>query len=218
MSPEPETSADIAARWRAAAARLVGVLRAADDEELRLSVLKRVARGFGEHGYPAFLKLLMIVADSHDHDARRLLASSLAVALRRADLPGGQLTSWGASRFWTLQQPFPADQLPGNVYGLAPRRQLGPLEYLTVWYCQRTQRPLLSEASFRLALCSLIRLIELDADARERYARKLQTDAEDEVEGTYTRTTRARLAAMAAAWRAGEPPEAIAAAAAIWAH
>src|SRR3546814_14594528 len=82
---------------RAAADRLVSALAAHSDPEYRLTVLKRLVRRLGEERYPLFLRLLGVVAESDDARAQRLLAETFGTALRRMDVPGGALSSWGRS-------------------------------------------------------------------------------------------------------------------------
>ncbi|WP_024891908.1 hypothetical protein [Luteimonas huabeiensis] len=198
---------------RAAADRLVSALAAHDDPEYRLTVLKRLARRLGEEHYPVFLRLLNVVAESDDERAKRLLAGTIGTALRRMDLPGGALSSWGATRLPDNVTPFAASALSGQFFGATPRRLLGPVEYLTVWHMQRTQRTPLGAQAFRDSLAHLIDLLDHSEEARALYPQKLAADAENELEGAYTRATRDRLAAVAAAWKAGKAPAEIAQAA-----
>ncbi|MGO1070893.1 hypothetical protein [Lysobacter sp. CA199] len=198
---------------RAAADRLISALAAHSDPEYRLTVLKRVVRRLGEERYPLFIRLLGVVAESDDVRAQRLLADTFGTALRRMDLPGGALSSWGATRLPDATGPVAVSSLSGHFFGATPRRQLGPVEYLTVWYLQRTQRTALGAATFRTALSRLIALLNRNEDARTLYPQKLASDAQNELEGAYTRATRERLAAIAAAWRAGLSPDAVAQAA-----
>ncbi len=198
---------------RQSADRLVSSLAAHADPEYRLTVLKRLVRRLGEDGYPLFLRLLNVIAESDDARAQRLLADTFGTALRRMDLPGGALSSWGATRLPDSAGPLAASALSGQFFGAAPRRSLGPIEYLTVWHLQRTQRSELSAAVFRSSLARLVALFNRSDEARALYPQKLAADAQNEMEGAYTRATRERLAAMAAAWSAGQPPEAVAAAA-----
>jgi len=199
--------------WRESATRLVGLLEQVGDDELRLAVLKQLNRRFGEHGYPGFLKLLLIVAESGHALAQRRLADSLALGLRRGDAPSGVLTSWGATRFWSARQPLHSGMLPGNILGLAPRRQLDPLEYLTVWFSQRTHRPYLGERTYGQSLLRLLELFNTSALARQYYPLKIEADLEG-IEGAFTRQTSQRLATLAAGWRQGQPLATLAAAAA----
>ena len=67
-APSPEA-------LRTAAGRLVASLAAHDDDEYRLTVLRRLARRLGDDGYPLFLRLLTVVAESDDTDAKRVLRS-----------------------------------------------------------------------------------------------------------------------------------------------
>jgi hypothetical protein len=59
----------------------------------------------------------------------------------------------------------------------------------------------------------MIALLNRSDDARVLYPQKLAADAENELEGAYTRATRERLAAIAAAWKAGRSPDEVAQAA-----
>lgn len=201
------------AALRTAADRLVSALAAHGDAEYRLTVLKRLARRLGEEHYPMFLRLLAVVAESDDDHAKRLLAETFGTALRRMDLPGGALSSWGATRLPDNVAPLSAGTLSGQFFGATPRRLLGPVEYLTVWHLQRTQRTPLGARTFCTALAHLIALLNHSEDARTLYPQKLAADAENELEGAYSRATRERLAAVAAAWKAGRSPEEVAQAA-----
>lgn len=198
---------------RDAAARLVSALAAHDDPEYRLAVLKRLSRRLGEDHYPMFLRLLGVVAESDDGQAKRLLADTVATALRRSDLPGGALSSWGATRLPENVTGMSAGALSGGFFGSSPRRMLGPVEYLVVWHLQRTQRTTLGAETFAHHLALLVDLLNHSAEAALLYPQKLAADAQNELEGAYTRATRDRLAAIARAWQAGQPPAAVAQAA-----
>jgi len=201
------------AQLRAAAARLVSALAAHDDGEYRLAVLKRLSRRLGEDHYPMFLRLLAVVAESDDADAKRLLADTVATALRRSDLPGGALSSWGATRLPDNVTGMSAGALSGGFFGSSPRRMLGPIEYLVVWHLQRTQRASLGADTFRRHLALFVDLLNHSSEAATLYPQKLAADAQNELEGAYTRATRERLAAIARAWQSGLPPDAVAQAA-----
>lgn len=209
MNDAPPSPAEL----RTAADRLVSALAAHSDPEYRLTVLKRLVRRLGEERYPLFLRLLGVVAESDDARAQRLLADTFGTALRRMDLPGGALSSWGATRLPDNAAPVAASAFSGQFFGATPRRLLGPVEYLTVWHLQRTQRTALSAATFRTALSRMIALLNRSEDARALYPQKLAADAQNELEGAYTRATRERLAAIAAAWKAGRTPDEVAQAA-----
>lgn len=215
-APMPASTAT-AEQLRDAAGRLVDALAAHEDPEYRLAVLKRLSRRLGEDGYPMFLRLLAVVAESDGDDARRLLADTVAVALRRADLPGGALSSWGATGLPDVTG-MSAGALSGQFFGASPRRMLGPVEYLLVWHLQRTQRTALGADTFRRQLALLVDLLNRSPEARRLYPQKLAADAQNELEGAYTRATRARMAAIAAAWQAGRSPDEVAQAALDAAH
>lgn len=201
------------AALRTAADRLVSALAAHSDPEYRLTVLKRLVRRLGQERYPLFLRLLGVVAESDDLRAQRLLADTFGTALRRMDMPGGALSSWGAAQLPTGGGPMAASAFSGQFFGATPQRLLGPVEYLTVWHLQRTQRTALGAETFRTSLSRMIALLNRNDDARALYPQKLAADAQNELEGAYTRATRDRLAAIAAAWKAGQSPDDVAQAA-----
>lgn len=179
--------------------RLVSALQQEPSAELRLVLAKRIVRQLGDEAYPVFLKILLIVAESEDAAAKQTVADLLASAAQRMDLPSGQLSSWGSS---SRDEEAPASG------SLNRRRLLGPLEYLTVWYCQQTQRPMLEEPLYADALRKLLALFDLNPQLRAFYAGKLAADAGNELEGTYTRDTRDILQRLAQGWQtAGSTPE-----------
>lgn len=186
------------------ARRLIGALQQEASIELRLALAKRVIRQLGEDAYPVFLKILLIVAESEDAAAKQTLADLLAAAAQRMDLPSGQLSAWGGS----------GQREPPAPHSLSRRRLLGPIEYLTVWYCQQTQQPMLEETLYADAIRKLVALFDHNTQLRTLYAGKLLADAGDELEGTYSCETRSILARLARCWQqAGSTPEAVASAA-----
>ena len=209
----PLPQADQAHPMVVSAGRLVSALLFNRDEDFRLALLKRVARKLGESdGYPTFIKLLTTISESADEPGKRALAATLGIGLRRNDLPSGQLTAWGASRLWQAGGPA-GGQLGSQLFGAAPHRSFGPIEYLTAWFGQGTQRIRLGANTYADTLRSLIDLVNADSDARTLYPRKLEADTLLELEGIYMRGTRDRLATIASAWSAGMPSAQIAAAA-----
>ena len=100
-----------------------------------------------------------LVAESDDGDTKRLLADTVVTALRRSDLPGGALSSWGATRLPENVTGMSAGALAGGFFGSSPRRMLGPVEYLVVWHLQRTQRTSLGADAFRRHLALLVDLL-----------------------------------------------------------
>jgi hypothetical protein len=199
----------VAAPWRESAARLGQLLESSADEESCLAVLKQLNRRFGDHGHPGFLKLLLIIAESGNVSVQRRLADAFALGLRRGDAPSGALTSWGATQFWSSDQPLYAGMLPGNPASIAPRRHLDPIEYLTAWFSQRTHRPNLAESTYRESLTRLLVLFDRSPLARRWYPLKIEADLGG-IEGAFTRQTRERLAILIDAWKRGQPAALIA--------
>jgi hypothetical protein len=197
-----------------AAQQLMHALAQSQDEEYRLALLKRIVRRLGPTGYPRFLKLLLTVAQSRDERAKKALADVFAYALRKMDLPGGEMTSWGASSMGADGETMSASALSGVFFSGAPKRAFGPIEYLSAWFGQSTQRRRLSAQSYQDALQALLTLFSYSPQAAALYQQKLEADAKTEMEGAYTRQTRERMRAIAQSWRDGLPPSAIAAQAA----
>lgn len=193
------------ARLRETAARLAGALRSARSPEYRLAILKRLARRLGDGAYPVFLKLLSIIAESDDDVAKAAIAEALVLALNRMDLPSGHITSWGGSN---LRGGEPEGSEP--VASTSPRRQLGPIEFLTAWYAQRTQLPQLDEKHYAQTLSLLIELCNHSPELSRLYPAKLDADSRSELEGAYTRVTRDTLAAIAKSWNADAAPAEVA--------
>lgn len=189
------------ARLRETAARLAGALRSERNPEYRLAILKRLARRLGDGAYPVFLKLLSIVAESDDDVAKSAVAEALVLALNRMDLPSGHITSWGGSN---LRGGEAEGREPSA--STSPRRQLGPIEFLTAWYAQRTQLPQLDEKHYAQTLSLLIELCNHSPELRRLYPAKLDADSRSELEGAYTRVTRDTLAAIAKSWDAEASP------------
>lgn len=181
------------------------------NDDFRLALLKRVSRKLGEdQGYPTFIKLLTTISESSDENAKRAVAATLGIGLRRNDLPGGTLTAWGASRMWQAGTQI-SGALAGQLFGSsAPSRSFGPIEYLTAWLAQGTQRIRLGDEAYAKTLSQLIDLINFDRDACALYPQKLEADTQTELEGVYMRGTRDRLAAIAAGWKNGMTPKQIA--------
>jgi len=167
--------------------RLVAALQREPSLELRLALAKRLVRQLGDEAYPVFLKMLLIVAESEDTAAKQCIADLLAAAAQRMDLPSGQLSAWGSA---------------ANASGSMNRRRLlGPIEYLTVWYCQQTQRPVLDRTLYADALRKLLALFDLNAQLRTFYADKIAAEVGLELEGTYTCETRQILGRLAQRWQ-----------------
>jgi len=172
----------------------------------RAALLNRVARRLSDEWYPAFIKIACVIGESHDDSAKRLLAEALAHAMKTGDLPSGSLTSWGASTDWL---PAPAG-VPSAFFRSIPKRSLGPIEFLSSWHSQSTNRAPLCDDVYRTALTSLLELFNASPAAARVYQSKLQSDSVNEPEGTFTCVTRARLSAIASLWAEGRSPAEIA--------
>lgn len=185
---------------------LLDALTQPSNADLRSAVLNRVAKQLGDEWYPAFIKIACVIGESDDEAAKRVLADSLAQAMKKGDLPSGSLTSWGVSDEW---MPPPAG-VPRSFFRAAPRRSLGPIEYLSSWHSQSTNRAPLSDDVYRTSLTSLLQLFNASPAAARIYQIKLQSDSINELEGTFTAITRARLSTIASLWSQGILPAEIA--------
>jgi len=185
---------------------LLDALNCQSSADLRAAVLNRVAKQLGDEWYPAFIKIACVIGESDDESAKRLLADSLAHAMKKGDLPSGSLTSWGVSGDWI---PTPAG-VPRSFFRSAPRRSLGPIEYLSSWHSQSTNRAPLSDDVYRTSLTGLLRLFNASPAAARVYQIKLQADSVNELEGTFTAITRARLSTISSLWSEGVQPAEIA--------
>jgi hypothetical protein len=205
-------------QWRTMANRLCGAMRLINDDDTRLSVLKAMVNRLGTDAYPALIKLLTIVAESSDADAKRRLAQTLGFAAQRSDLPKGELNAWGLTQYigsglTSESTPVNAGSFLRSYLAGSATRGLGPIEYLIVWYSQKTQRPYLGEAVFMDSLVKLIKLINVDPQAARIYANAILMDLDSRTEGAFTRLTQLRLTDTARAWLGGSVPEDIARAA-----
>ncbi|WP_020410915.1 hypothetical protein [Hahella ganghwensis] len=195
-------------RWLAMAGRLQQAMSSIVDLDVRLAVLNQLSEQLGNHGYPGFIKLLMIISRSTDFPAKKALAETLAAAVQRADMPSGVLNAWGSSQIVNhsnISSPISASRLLRSYWGEAPQRGLGPIEYLTVWFGQKTQRPYLSDQAYVKALTGLISLVNCSDYARQLYAGKILSDVESMTEGAYTRQTKLRLSRLGESWLENQP-------------
>lgn len=196
-------------QWLGIAQRLSESMIQVDDEAHRLCVLKALVRRLGVDAYPALIKLLIIVSESTDTQVRARLAQTLGYAAQCGDLPKGELNAWGLSRYVANEiaaQPVDAGSLMRHYWAGSATRGLGPIEYLTVWHSQKTQRPYLSDNVYLDSLGKIIALINADSQAAKRYADAILLDLETRPEGAFTRQTRLRLSSLATTWLGGAAP------------
>jgi hypothetical protein len=72
--------------WQQAAQRLIAFLETTDDTQRALAVLNLLCRRFGDHGYPGFLKLLLIIGNSAATLAKQRLSDAIALGLQRGNV------------------------------------------------------------------------------------------------------------------------------------
>ncbi|MGY6555237.1 MAG: hypothetical protein ACXIUM_12040 [Wenzhouxiangella sp.] len=201
-------------RLYCASAQLVAGLEACrSSPEAGLALVKRLARTLGREpdGYPCLLKLLLVVAEYGNAEERRLLAQTLALGLRRGDLPSGSVSLWGGSTAWpanvSASAGLSALELMMAQTTVSPRRSLGPLEYLTAWRFQKTQHPPLEHAIYRRSMALLLDLLNQDASCRKLYPVHLRRVVDEAVDGQFTGQTRQALLRLADAWESESPAQ-----------
>lgn len=190
------------ADWVAAGAALVQGLAGLDRREDRLELVNRCCLDFGDNLYPAFLKLLCAIGRFGEPAARALVADTLAEAIATARLPSGRMAAWGGLG--------PAVGHPGAPPPGRAVRSFGPVEYLCTWHMEGRGEMPLDEETFATACRLLATLIGASPQATEFYSDKLQQDASDPLDGTYSRSTRQLLDAFARGLQAGRDPDSIA--------
>lgn len=180
--------------WSGAAQTLVeGCCTLPEAERLRW--LERLCIGLGDQLYPAFLRVLCLVGDHGEALAQRAVAATLMQALASGRLPSGRQTAWGAS----------TGALPGAANRAATRQQ-GPIEFLCAWYLRPGGTDPLSATGFDQSARALLGLVAHDPQAHALYRARLAAAAADPLEGAWSRSDRAALSALVAAWQPGAAP------------
>lgn len=181
--------------WEAAAQALINGCAALTTPEQRVRFMDRVCLALGDQLYPAFLRLLCLVSDHGDENAKRAVAQTLVHALSTGRMPSGRLNAWGSH---ASEAGAPAT---------AHTRSLGPIEYLCAWHAQQSGPTPLPVAAFDTAARAVISLVSVDPQAKALYCAKLRQDIDDQLGGSLTRTTRAALSALVSSWEAGDSPD-----------
>jgi len=178
--------------WVGAAEVLIQACSDHPDEETRVRWMEQICLRLGDALYPAFLRVLCVVGEQGTALAQRRVASTLLAALLSDRLPAGRQSAWGAQR-------------------MAASRSHGPLEYLCAWHLHPNGAELLPAARFDRAARSLLGLIGHDPQAHALYRSRLLAAADDPLEGTWSRTDRIALRALAQAWSGGDAQAAVSA-------
>ena len=188
LKPQPD--------WLAAAQALVDGLGALREAHERTELMESVCSGLGDGLYPAFVNLLCHIERQGEPAVQVLVADALVQALRSGRLPSGRLTAWGTAQ-------------PDAAFGHG--RSLGPVEYLCAWHAQPSGREPLPATAFDAALQPLLRLVSTSTEARALYCAKLRADAQDPLGGSWSRSARQGVLALADAWESGAPADNVAA-------
>lgn len=174
--------------WYGAAEALIEACVYLPTSEDRVRWFERLCLSLGDALYPAFLHVLCHIGEHGDPGAQKAVADVLVLALQSGRLPSGRQAAWG------------------SVHGAATR-SMGPIEYLCAWHAQPGNRGQLNATAFDRAARALLGLVSHSDSARQLYCAKLRADAEDPMDGAWSRTTRQALQAMTHAWAAGAQPQ-----------
>ena len=169
-----------------------------ESEEQGCQVISRFVGRLGEQGFPGFIKVLLVISESADEVLKVRLARCMALLIKQHNIPKGKLSAWGSSLFWNQSDSssFSIRQL-----GFTPKREYGPIEYLTVWFSQKTHRPYLTGDLFQDCLFKLLQLFA-HGEARLVYLEYLAVDLASASDGAYSRITRQRLQRLLDEWDA----------------
>ncbi|URI07195.1 hypothetical protein MW290_00790 [Aquincola tertiaricarbonis] len=178
--------------WAGAAQLLIDGCAHADGAAERIELLERLCDALGDQLYPAFLKVLCVVATHGTDAAQAAVAQALVDGLASGRVPSGRRPAWGAPPSWT----------GGGPAGRGGQA-LGPVEYLCAWYVQAEGPVADRREAFSASLGKLLGLLSRSQRAREGYAARLCMVADDPIGGALSRDTRAGLRALAQAWQDG---------------
>ncbi|MBX2838389.1 MAG: hypothetical protein KTR35_16145 [Gammaproteobacteria bacterium] len=173
--------------WHSAATQLVHGLVELPQAEARIQLLETVCEQLGNQLYPAFLQILQAINEFADLESKQIIASTLVSCLRSGRLPSGKLSAWGSST------------LTGDS-SFGQTRILGPIEYVCAWYSQGNASSPLTLQQFTSILTHLMELVATDDQAKQLYARKLISDADDPMSGTLSNQTRTALRDFTDLW------------------
>jgi hypothetical protein len=174
--------------WLGAAQLLVDGCAYLPGTQARVQLLERLCVALGPALYPALIGVLCTIGDQGSDAAMAAVADTLVEALRTGRLPGGRRAAWGvASANWA--------QAKGT-------RSLGPVEYLCAWQAEPATlaASAMSDIEFDRALRALLVLVSQNDMARALYCERLRAVADDPLEGTLSRGTRAAIRQLAASW------------------
>lgn len=172
--------------WAGAAQLLIDGCAHAEGAAERTELLERLCDALGDQLYPAFLKVLCVVATHGTEAAQAAVAQALVDGLASGRVPSGRRPAWGARPAWA---------------GGGPGQALGPVEYLCAWYAQAEGPVADRRDAFSVSMAHLLGLLSRGERAREAYAARLRMVADDPIGGALSRDTRAGLRALAQAWQ-----------------
>jgi hypothetical protein len=174
--------------WAGAAEVLIESCAYLPTPEDRVRWMERLCVSLGDALYPAFLQVLCRIGEHGNAQAQKTVADTLVLALQSGRMPSGRHAAWGAQ--WDPSK--------------RATRTIGPIEYLCAWFAQPDGRGTLGAAPFDLAARSLIGLVSHSETARRLYCATLMSVAEDPLEGTWSRSSRQALQAMARGWASAD--------------
>ena len=186
--------------------RLITLLERIEDIELLANLLSRLTHKKNGLSYIEFLGFLILVSEHQNRSLHVRLAESLNLAMHNSNFPTGELSAWGAGSAW---HEFSGPGFSAHQLAMIPKRRYGILEFLTVWYGQKTQKTYLSGSLYRFALIRLLYLFDASPTLRERYCQHLLLVVETGFDGAYSKASRARLRVLANSWQQRLAPDEI---------
>lgn len=175
--------------WHSAGQELITGLCTLEDPEDQIELLETLCLKLGDQLYPAFLQILHVIDAHADDAARSIMSRTLVNCLQTGRLPAGKLSAWGSSAI-----------TGDSAFGQS--RRLGPIEFVCAWYAQPSSESPMLQQQFVNILESLLSLVSADENAKQLYAHKLISDAEDPLGGALSRQTRSGLIQMTERWLA----------------
>jgi hypothetical protein len=183
-TPNPDLVLKDQPDWSAAAEVLIEGCAYLPSPEDRVRWMERLCLSLGDSMYPAFLQVLCRIGEHGNLQAQKVVADTLVLALQSGRMPSGRHAAWGAQ--WDPTK--------------RATRTIGPIEYLCAWFTQPDGRGTLGAAPFDQAARALVGLVSHSEVARRLYCAQLLSIAEDPLQGTWSRSTRQALQAMARSW------------------
>jgi hypothetical protein len=175
-------------KWGVAAQTLLNGCEFFRETNQRIDLLEQLCRALGDYLYPAFIQILCVVDSSGNMQQKSLLVETLVAALQRGRMPTGRLNAWGIA-------------YPGADASAV--RNIGPIEYLFMWYAQPSGREYLPQFEFKNAATRLMSLFESSPIAKKAYCEKMISDIHDPLGGALSNKLQLSISKMLESWAQG---------------